>query len=73
MGGRNASGCRDKDKTPARYLSVLRSLDQATFNFATRLQTDKASERSAILDILRLLGRAEKVITQAVVSAQKTS
>lgn len=55
--------CRDKDKTPARYLSVLRNLDHAVFNFATRSRTDESGERSAISDILRSLGRAEKTIS----------
>jgi CRISPR-associated protein Csx17 len=55
--------CRDKDKTPSRYLSVLRNIDQAVFTFASRSQADETGERSAILDVLRCLGRAERTIS----------
>lgn len=55
--------CRDKDKTPARYLSALRNLDQTVFNFATRCQTDDSGDRSAILEIVRSLGCAERTIS----------
>lgn len=56
------SACRDKDKTPARYQSALRQIDRATYEFATRAQTDQAGERRALLDVLRAVGRAERTL-----------
>jgi CRISPR-associated protein Csx17 len=56
------SACRDKDKTPARYQSVLRNIDRAMFEFATRAQTDAAAEATSLLTVLRALGRAERTL-----------
>ena len=56
------SACRDKSKTPARYLAALRQIDRAIFACATRAQTDQVGESRALLEVLRALGRAERVL-----------
>lgn len=56
------SACRDKERTPARYQTVLRDLDRAIFEFATRSQLDPEGERSALITILRAVGRAERIM-----------
>jgi CRISPR-associated protein Csx17 len=60
--GRVRAACRDKDRTPARYLSVLRGVDRAIFEFATSAQTDATVNRRALLDVLRAVGRAERTL-----------
>ncbi len=54
--------CRDKDKTPARYQSALRNIDRAMYEFATRSQTDTTAERRALLEVLRVVVRAERTL-----------
>jgi CRISPR-associated protein Csx17 len=54
--------CRDKGRTPARYQTTLHDVDSAIFEFATRSQLDVESERSALIPILRALGRAERTL-----------
>jgi CRISPR-associated protein Csx17 len=54
--------CSDKDKTPARYQAALRRIDQAMYRFAVRSESSDASDRSALVDVLRALGRAEQTL-----------
>lgn len=54
--------CRDKDKTPARYLAALRQIDRAVFDFAVRSQTDDQGDPPALVSVLRALGRAERTL-----------
>ncbi len=56
------SACREKDKTPVRYQTALRDIDRATFEFATRPQLDSEGERTALLAVLRAVGRAERTL-----------
>ncbi len=52
--------CRDKDKTPARYQTVLRQVDRAMFNFANR--SEHGNDVKYLLEVLRALGRAEQTL-----------
>jgi CRISPR-associated protein Csx17 len=54
--------CRDKDRTPARYLTALRNIDKAVFAYATRSQIDDAGEKPGLLNILIALGKAERTL-----------
>jgi CRISPR-associated protein Csx17 len=56
--------CRDKDKTPARYLTALRDIDRATFDFATRSQMDSTADHKALARVLAALGRAERTLAR---------
>lgn len=56
------AACRDKEKTPARYQAALRQIDRALFGFATRSETGEASDRRALVDVLRAVGRAERTL-----------
>ena len=52
--------CRDKDKTPARYTSALRQVDQAMFEFANR--SEQGNDAKYLLRVLAALGRAEQTL-----------
>jgi len=57
----------DKSRTPGRYLSALRQIDRALFDFACR--SDRVTDASTgdarwLLAVLRSLGRAERTLSQ---------
>ena len=52
--------CRDKEKTPARYLVALHQIDQAMFEFANR--SEPGNDTKYLIEVLRSLGRAEQTM-----------
>lgn len=52
--------CSDKDKTPARYQSVLRGIDRAIYTFANR--SEQGGDEKALNAILRAFGAAERTL-----------
>jgi len=60
--------CRDKDKTPLRYQSALRNIDRAMFEFANRSET--GNDAPYLLNVLRMLGRAERTLATGLRFAQ---
>jgi CRISPR-associated protein Csx17 len=52
--------CRDKDKTPARFQTVLRQIDRSMFEFANR--SEQGNDKKYLLDVLRALGEAEQTL-----------
>lgn len=55
------SACSDKAKTPDRYQTALRRIDRALFGFAVRSEVGDESDRRALTEVLRALGRAEQI------------
>lgn len=55
------SACRDKDKTPSRYQSVLRQVDRAMFAYANR--SEQGNDCKYLLDVLIALGHAEQTLS----------
>ncbi|SIO61243.1 CRISPR-associated protein Csx17 [Singulisphaera sp. GP187] len=51
--------CRDTEKTPARYRTALRQIDQAIYAFSTGSESDPRG----LNDVLRALGRAERALS----------
>jgi CRISPR-associated protein Csx17 len=56
------SACRDKDRTPTRYQTALRQIDQAMFEFANRSQSDSIADAAYLVRVLAALGRAERAL-----------
>ncbi|MBY0230492.1 MAG: type I-U CRISPR-associated protein Csx17, partial [Gemmataceae bacterium] len=54
--------CNDKSRTPGRYLSALRGIDKAIFDFTQRPQADQGGEAKALRDLMAALGRAERTL-----------
>jgi len=54
--------CRDKERTPARYQSALRQIDQAYFAFLNR--SEQGNDERYLVDVLRALGRAEQALSR---------
>jgi CRISPR-associated protein Csx17 len=52
--------CSDKEKTPARYQTALRQIDQAMFAFANR--SEQGNDAKYLLDVVIALGRAERTL-----------
>lgn len=52
--------CRDKDKTPSRYLIALRNIDRALFAFANR--SEQGNDPPYFMAVLRALGQAEQTL-----------
>jgi CRISPR-associated protein Csx17 len=59
------SGCRDKEKTPARYQTALRQTNRAMYGFAVGSESGGSAQQGALLDVLRALGRAEQTLSRA--------
>jgi len=57
------TACRDKDKTPARYQTVLRQVDRAMYRFTVRSDSGVAADRRAFIDVIRALGQAEQALS----------
>ncbi|MFO1005560.1 MAG: type I-U CRISPR-associated protein Csx17 [Planctomycetaceae bacterium] len=55
--------CSDKEKTPARYQTALRSIDRAMFAFTNR--SEQGNDAPYLLDVLRAIGRAERTFALA--------
>jgi CRISPR-associated protein Csx17 len=53
--------CGDKDKTPGRYQTALRQIDQAMFGFANR--SEQGKDAKYLVDVLAALGRAERTLS----------
>ncbi|AGA27051.1 type I-G CRISPR-associated protein Cas8g1/Csx17 [Singulisphaera acidiphila] len=51
--------CRDSEKTPARYRTALRQIDQAIYTFSTGSE----SAHQGLNNVLRALGRAERTLS----------
>lgn len=60
--------CRDKEKTPLRYQMALRNIDRAMFEFANRSET--GNDAPFLLNVLRMLGRAERTLAKGLRFAQ---
>jgi CRISPR-associated protein Csx17 len=52
--------CRDKEKTPARFLTVLRQVDAAIYGFANR--SEQGNDAKFLMELLRALGTAERIL-----------
>lgn len=57
--------CSDKEKTPARYQTALRSIDRAMFAFANRSGQGNDDNSHYLIDVLRAIGRAERTLALA--------
>lgn len=57
--GKLRSACRDTEKTPSRYRTALRQIDQAIYEFSTGSESDPRG----LNDVLRALGRAERTLS----------
>ena len=55
--------CSDKGKTPSRYQSVLRGIDQTMFDFANR--SEQGNDAVYLTEVLRAIGRAERTLALA--------
>ena len=53
--------CRDKEKTPTRYLSALRQIDRTMFEFANR--SGQGNDAGHLLAVMRALGQAERTLS----------
>ncbi|MBI1347098.1 type I-U CRISPR-associated protein Csx17 [bacterium] len=62
------TACRDKEKTPLRYQMALRNIDLAMFEFANRSET--GNDAPFLLNVLRMLGRAERTLAKGLRFAQ---
>jgi len=61
--------CREKDKTPARYQTALRSIDRAMFAFANR--SEHGNDAKYLVDVLIALGKAERTLASGLRFAQE--
>ena len=61
--------CNDKEKTPARYQSVLRNIDRAIFAFSSR--SGIGDDASYLLEVGRAIGDAERTMSRGIAFAKQ--
>jgi CRISPR-associated protein Csx17 len=62
-------GCRETDKTPARYQTALRNIDRAMFAFANR--SEHGYDAKHLVNVLIALGNAERTLAGGLRFAQE--